>query len=147
MSWYGRPMPLKAVQKPPYTVEAAGAPSIPGETKPRRHPTAKDGLLERPAPEVDTVFALLKRSADKYADEPAVGSRKLVKVHKETKKVSKMVDGEPQMVDKEWTYLELSEYSYLTHAEYFDYLCHLGAGLKKLGMKSGDMLHIFAGTR
>ncbi len=139
--------PLRMVQKPPFSIEAPGAKPVAGETIPRRHPKARDGLLTRPAPEVDTVFALVKRSAEKYPNEAAVGSRRLVKTHKEVKKVSKMVDGVAHQVDKEWTYFELTPYSYLTHAEYFTLVLQLGSGLRKLGLTSYDKLHIFASTR
>ena len=141
------PLPLKQKQKPPYTVEAPDSVSVPGETRPRRNPAAKDGLIDRPASEVDTLFALLKRTAEKYGDRPGIGSRRLVKVHKEIKKVSKVVDGETREVDKEWTVLELSDYSYLTWAEYLQSVLDVASGLRKLGLTSGDRTHIFAATR
>jgi len=141
------PLPLKQKQKPPYSVEAPDSVSVPGETRPRRNPAAKDGLIDRPASEVDTLFALLKRTAEKYGDRPGIGSRRLVKVHKEIKKVSKVVDGETREVDKEWTVLELSDYSYLTWAEYLQSVLDVASGLRKLGLTSGDRTHIFAATR
>lgn len=141
------PTPLHKVQTPPYTVEAAGAEPVEGETIPRRHPKAKDGLIERPAPGVYTTFDLLKRSAERYGDEPAIGSRKLIRTHKEKKKVLKVVDGKTTEVDKEWTYYELSDYSYRTYREYFSQVLQVGAGLRKLGLKPKDRLHIFATTR
>jgi long-chain acyl-CoA synthetase len=141
------PTPLHKVQKPPYTVEASGFEPVEGETIPRRHPKAKDGLVERPAPDVNTTFDLLKRSADRYGNEPAVGSRKLLHTHKEKKKVPKVVDGQTTEVEKEWTYYELSDYTYLTYQEYFTQVLQVGAGLRKLGLLPKDRLHIFATTR
>lgn len=135
------------VQKPPFTVETPGYKPVEGETIPRRHPKAKDGLLERPASEVATTFDLLNRSADKYADEPAIGSRKLVRTHKEMKKVPKVVDGEVTEVEKEWTYFELSNYSYITYREYATLALQVGAGLRKLGLSPGEKVHLFATTR
>ena len=44
---------------------------------------------------------LLAAYGQKYPNEHASGSRKLVKMHKETKKVQKIVDGETQEVEKE----------------------------------------------
>src|SRR3569833_1937158 len=146
MSYLQGILPLHMVQKPTYKIEAPGYQPVEGETIPRRHPKAKDGLLQRPAPDVDTVFALVKRSAEKYDDEPAVGSRRLVQVHKEMKKVPKVVDGAVREVEKEWTFYELSKYSYLTHAEYFALVLRLGSGLRKLGLAPDDKLHIFAST-
>lgn len=140
-------LPLHAVEKPPYTVEAPGYEPVEGETIPRRHPKAQNGLLERPAPDVTTVFDLLRRTAAKYAGEPAVGSRKLIKTHKELKKVPKVVDGQVREVDKEWTFFELSDYAYLTYAEYEALALQLGAGLRKLGLSPQDKVHLFATTR
>jgi long-chain acyl-CoA synthetase len=141
------PTPLHKVQKPPYTVEASGCQPVEDETIPRRHPKAKDGLVERPAPGVNTTFDLLKRSAERYNSEPAVGSRKLIKTHKEKKKIPKVVDGQTKEVEKEWTYYELSNYSYMTYQEYFTMVLQVGAGLRKLGLSPKDRLHIFATTR
>ncbi|OAA61104.1 AMP-binding enzyme [Niveomyces insectorum RCEF 264] len=138
--------PLHAVEKPPFTVEVPGAQPVPNETIPRRHPKARDGLLETPAPGVDTVFALVRRSAEKYADRPAVGSRALLGIHKEIKKVPKVVDGAVRQVDKEWSYFELSDYTYQTHGEYFRYVLQLGSGLRRLGLAKHDKVHIFATT-
>ncbi|KAK4154762.1 hypothetical protein C8A00DRAFT_32430 [Chaetomidium leptoderma] len=140
------PTPLYKVQKPPYTIEAPGCQPVEGETIPRRHPKAKDGLVERPAPDVNTTFDLLKRSAERYGNEPAVGSRKLIHTHKEKKKVPKVVDGQTTEVEKEWTYYELSDYSYMTYQEYFAQVLQIGAGLRKLGLSPKDRLHIFATT-
>ena len=140
-------LPLKLVQKPPFSIEVPNSVSVPGETTPRRNPLAKDGLIDRPSPEVDTVFALVKRSAEKYGDRPGVGSRKLIHTHNEIKKVSKIVDGKPQEVEKTWTVLELSEYSYLTWAEHFRSILEVASGLRKLGLTSKDRTHIFASTR
>jgi len=140
-------MPLHTVEKPPFTIEAPGSEPVAGETRPRRHPKAKDGLLKQPAPGVETVFDLVKWSAGKFANEPAIGTRKLIKLHKETKKVAHVVHGEAQEVSKEWTYFELSPYSYLTYAEYYQLVLQLGSGLRKLGLTENDRLHIFASTR
>ncbi len=147
MSGQTGPLPLRMARKPPFSVDAPGVAPVEGETIPRRHPLAKAGLLERPAPEVGTSFDLLKRSAEKYADEPAIGSRRLIKTHKELKKIQKVVGGETVEVEKEWTYFELSNYTYLTYKEYETMVLQVGAGLRKLGVSPKDKLHIFAATR
>ncbi|CAK7227776.1 long-chain fatty acid-CoA ligase [Sporothrix eucalyptigena] len=138
--------PLFAIDKPPYTIEVPGAQAVPGETIPRRHPKARNGLLERPAPDVDTVFSLVRSSGTKHASEPAIGSRGFVGIHKEIKKVPKVVDGEVQQVDKEWAYFELSDYSYTTYGDYYKQILQIGAGLRRLGLNRLDKLHIFAST-
>lgn len=147
MTWFEGVFPLYMVEKPPFTVEAPGYAKVEGETIPRRHPQAKDGLLQRPEPGINTTFDIIKKSAEKYANEPAVGSRKLIRTHNETKKIPKVVDGEITQVDKQWTYFELSGYEYQTYAEYETMCLELGAGLRKLGLDPGDKIHLFATTR
>ncbi|KAI9151864.1 Long-chain acyl-CoA synthetases & Acyl-protein synthetase [Paramyrothecium foliicola] len=139
-------MPLHQVEKPPYTVEAPGYEKVPGETIPRRHPKAKDGLIDTPAEGVNTVYDLVRRSARLYPNHNAVGARKLVKLHKETKKVQKNVDGEIREVDKEWQFFELTPYTYLTYKQYEDRIHHLGSGLRKIGLSSEKKLHFYATT-
>lgn len=139
-------IPLCAVQQPPYTVEVPGVQAVPGETVPRRHVQSVNGLRERPAPGIDTVFQLVQQTVERYAKEPAIGSRRFVRLHKELKKVPKVVDGQLRQVDKEWSYFELSDYSYQTYADYFVLVQQLGAGLRRLGLAKKDRLHIFAAT-
>ena len=104
-------MPLHMVSRPPFTIPSPSAPPVAGETLPRRHPKAKDGLLERPAEGVDTLFDIISRSAELYPESHAVGSRTLERVHRETKQVPKVgADGAVTQVDKEWTYFQLSAY-------------------------------------
>ncbi|KAH6663592.1 long-chain-fatty-acid-CoA ligase [Plectosphaerella plurivora] len=144
--WKKAASPLYQVRKPPFTVEAPGYEKKEGETIPRRHPKAKDGLIERPAEDVSTVYDIIKRGARLHPNEPAIGSRKLIHLHKEVKKVPKNVDGQIVEVDKEWQFFELSKFSYLTYGEVQKYVLQLGAGLRKLGLSKGDRLHFFATT-
>lgn len=138
---------MHAVQEPPYSIELPGAEAVAGETIPRRHPKARNGLLTRPAEDVSTIFDLVKRSAALYGGDPAIGSRKLLETHKEMKKVQKVVNGATQEVEKEWTYFEMSPYSFITYSEYETWTLELGSGLRKLGFQKGDKLHMFAATR
>ena len=141
-----KPQP-KIYRSPPFTVEASGYEPVKGETIPRRHPGSKDKLVERPSEDVRTIFDILKRSADKFGNAKALGTRKVIKVHHETKKVKKMVDGKTQEVDKNWSYFELSEYSYISFVEYEKLTGHVGSGLRKFGMVKGDRLQLFGATR
>jgi long-chain acyl-CoA synthetase len=134
-------------RKPPFSVEVAGYSQVPGETIPRRHPKASAKLHSSPEEGIETVFDLVKCSAARFGNLRAVGSRKLIKKHYETKKVKKVVDGKTQEVDKMWTYFELSGYSYISFKEYETLVLQLGAGLANLGMKKQDRLHLFAATR
>lgn len=137
----------RSIKNPPYTVEASGYEPVQGETIPRRHPAAKDKLTTTPSDDVRTIFDILKRSADKFGNAKAVGTRRLIKTHYENKKVKKTVDGVTKEVDKKWTYYELSEYKYISFVEYERIALDIGAGLRKLGLVEGDRLHIFAATR
>ena len=135
------------VKRGPFSVEAAGYSPVEGETIPRRHPAAKDKLITSPSPEIKTIFDLLKRSAEKFGNAKAFGSRKVVKTHQETKKINKTVDGKTQEVEKKWTYFELSGYTYMSFVEFEKMVLQLGSGLRHLGMEKSDRLHIFAATR
>ncbi|KOS19931.1 Long-chain-fatty-acid--CoA ligase 1 [Escovopsis weberi] len=139
-------LPLTPVHKPPYSVEASGFEKVPGETIPRRHPLSKDRLLTRPHPDVATVFDIVKRSAREYPNHTAVGSRRLIEMHTEIKKVPKVVDGQVVEVDKKWQFFELSPFSFITYKEYEQLVLQLGAGLRKVGISTENKLHIFAAT-
>ena len=128
-------------------MEAPGYEPVKGETIPRVHPDAKDGLKLTPADDVRTIFDILKRSADKFGNAKAMGQRKVVRTHEEIKKVKKMVDGETKEVDKKWTYFELSEYTYISFVEYEKMAMQIGAGLRKIGLVKSDRLELFAATR
>ncbi|KFL61100.1 uncharacterized protein TERG_11955 [Trichophyton rubrum CBS 118892] len=136
----------RVLKKGPFTVEAAGYEPVEGETIPRRHPSAKDELLKTPNPEIATTYDNLRWSAKTYGNSKAVGSRRVVKTHVENKKVKRLIEGVEQEVDKEWTYFELSGYSYLTFTEYEQQALQLGAGLRKLGHQTGSRLHLFSST-
>ncbi|KAI8411646.1 hypothetical protein FOFC_08240 [Fusarium oxysporum] len=143
MDYTSGPIPLNLVHKPPFTIEAPGYEKVPGETVPRRHPRAKDGLINRPANDIHTVFDIVRRSARVYPNHRAVGSRKLVKLHKERRKVQKNVDGEIKELEKEWQLFELSKFSYLTFKEYEQLVLQVGYGLRKLGLTPKHKLHLF----
>lgn len=136
----------KFYTKGPFSVEVPGYEPVEGETIPRRHPDSVNKLATTPSEDVATIFDIIKRSAAKYGNAKALGSRKLIKTHNETKKVKKMVDGVETEVDKKWTYFELSGYEYITFQEYEKMILQLGAGYRKLGMVKDDRVHIFAAT-
>jgi long-chain acyl-CoA synthetase len=138
----------RMIRKPPFSIDAPGYKHVEGETLPRRNPLAGDKLVTTlDKGTVKTVFDVLKRSSEKFGDAKAIGSRTLIKTHKETKKVKKMVDGKEEEVDKEWTYYELSGYKYMSFNEYETLWRQLGAGFRNLGLVKDDRVHIFAATR
>lgn len=130
----------------PYTGEAPGAPTVDGESPPRRTLAAKDGLKIVPDDGVETVYDILRHSARKYGNAKALGSRKLLRTHEEVKKVKKTVRGKEETVDKTWAYFEMSDYHFMTFLEYEQMALQCGAALRKLGMQKDDRLHIFAAT-
>ena len=136
----------KTYKKPPYTVEAPGEKKKDGETVPRRNIRTKKELKVTPEEGVNTVFDIVARSSKKFGNAKALGKRKLIETHEETKKVKKVVDGQEQEVDKKWTYFELSDYNYMSFTEYEQLAMKVGAGYRKLGMNSQDRVHIFAAT-
>lgn len=136
----------KLTAKPPFSVEVPGQQPVKGETPVRRHPIAKDELYVKPAPDISTVYELVKASVEKYGNAKCMGSRKLLRTHQETKKVKKMVDGEEREVDKQWTFFELSGYEYINYYEYEKLTLQIGSGLRKLGLEKYDRVHVYAAT-
>lgn len=112
----------------------------------RRNVRYKDGLISKPHPSIETMHDILTYASRTYGNAKAMGTRKLVKMHNETKKIKKVVDGKEEMVDKKWQYFELSGYTYMTFTEFHDMALNIGAGLRKLGMEPGDRVHLFAAT-
>ena len=137
----------KMTAKPPFSVEASGYTKNDGETIPRRNPLAKDKLVTVPSDDVTTVYENLRRSAAKFGNGKAMGWRKLIKTHTETKKVKKLVDGKEQEVDKKWTYFEMSGYNYITFNEYEKMALSVGSGLRGRGLEKDDRIHLFGATR
>ena len=136
----------RIVHKPPFSLEVPGYEHVDGETIPRRHPLTVNKLQTRPSEDIVTIFDLVKRSSEKYGNAKALGSRKLIKTHQETKKIKKRVNGEEQEVEKKWTFFELSGYEYLSFVEYEKLILQIGAGYRKLGLNKDDRIHIFAAT-
>lgn len=137
----------RMVKKGPFSVEAPGYEAVEGETIPRRHPEAKDGLILRPSDDVATTFDNLRRSSRLFGNSKAVASRRLIKTHIENKKVKKVIDGVEKEVDKQWSYFELSGYSYKTFSEYEQLCLQLGSGLRSLGLEKNSKIHLYGATR
>ena len=130
----------------PVTVEAPGVQKVDGETIPRRNAKAKDGLHLTPNDDIKTLYDVLRYSSAKFGNAKAVGSRKIVQMHEETKKIKKMIDGKQQEVDKKWQYFELSPYEFKSFVE-FEQLClQVGAAMKHLGFAAQDRIHLFGAT-
>ncbi|KAF2877492.1 hypothetical protein BDV95DRAFT_482306 [Massariosphaeria phaeospora] len=126
--------------------EVPGAPHIDGETKPRRNAKNVDALRLVPDDNVKTLFDVLRHASTKFGNAKAVGQRKILHVHEETKKIKKMVDGKQEEVDKKWTYFELGSFKFISFVEFEKQVLTVGCGLKALGFVPEDRIHIFAST-
>lgn len=100
----------RIIKSGPYTVEVEGVAKVDGETIPHRYPVAKERLHERPEPGVETLFDILRQAAKTHGHAHALGSRRVLDTHTETKQIK---DKEGKLIEKQWTYYELSDYSYL----------------------------------
>ena len=137
----------RAIRQPPYTAEVPGYTAVEGETIPRRNIRTREQLRSRPHDDVNTVYELVRYSAAKFGNAKAMGSRKVLRTHVETKKVKRVVDGREEETEKQWSFFELSGYHYISFVDYEQRVLQLGAGLRKLGLEPGDRLQIYASTR
>lgn len=128
------------------TVEVGEA--IKGETAPRRRAAQRDAPLERPADfPATTIPELVQEAVRRHGARRCMGWRELVEVHTDIRQIKKVVDGEEQLVDKEWTFYEYLPYQYQTFPEVLKQVRSYSAGLAKVGLQPGkDRLHIYAAT-
>ena len=130
-----------------FTVEVTSRAETPnGESPVRRNIAARSALSETPNPAIKTLYDLAQFNAKRWGDHRCFGTRKVVQMHKEVKKVSKVVDGVTTSVDKEWLYWELGPFTYRSYREAVQEGLHVGAGLVKLGLGKGDKVAIYADT-
>lgn len=132
----------------PSTVDAPGYTPVEGETIPRRNYRYPNHLVTYPEPDpsIKTIYDVVQFGIRTYGNAKCVGYRDLLKVHRETKKVPKKIDGKEEMVDKEWTYFELGPYKWLTYIQFEKLLLAVGSGLRELGLEKGDKVHLYAST-
>jgi long-chain acyl-CoA synthetase len=136
----------RALKSGPFNVPAPGFEKVEGETVPYRNAKSKDKLIDKPHEDISTLYDIVTYASAKFGNARCMGSRKLVKMHNETKKIKKVIDGREQEVEKNWSYFELSGYSYITFTEYEQKIHKVGAGLKKLGLQPQEKIEIFAST-
>lgn len=120
----------------------------PGETAPRRRAAQKAAALERPLDsKANTLPEYIDECVQRNLDRRCMGWRELLDIHTDVKKVTKVIDGKEQLVDKEWTFYEYSPYQYQTYSEVHTAIKLLSHGLAKMGLNPGSSrLHIFAST-
>ncbi|KAG7663791.1 FAA4 [[Candida] subhashii] len=121
----------------------------PGETAPRRKLAQKDGPVTRPNDsKANTMAEFIDECFERNGNADAFCYRDLVEIHTENKKVTKIIDGEPKEVDKEWIYYEMSPYKSIKYPELMKIIKTYSKGLIELGLKPNQesKLMIFAGT-
>jgi len=57
-----------------------------------------------------------------------------------------VIDGRETEVEKKWTFFEMGEFEYLTFGEFEGFVRELGCGFRRLGLRAGDRVHVFAET-
>jgi long-chain acyl-CoA synthetase len=124
----------------------AGEEKVEGETLPRRNTQHKNKLWTVPEDGIDTLYAVLRRSSEKFGNAEAIGKRKLIKLHNEATKVKKIIDGKEQEVEKQWQYYEQSGYEFVSYVEFEQQCKNVGSALSSLGLKNPDRVHLFAAT-
>jgi long-chain acyl-CoA synthetase len=132
----------------PFSLELSG-PHPGNEGAIRRIRTVVDGELTAVIPkypQILTVYDLVRNAVNQWRDKECLGSRKLVRQHEETKNLTKMINGVEQQVPKKWLYSELSPFEYRSYRDLGEESQAIGAGLRKLGLKPGDHVELYADT-
>ncbi len=139
--WHFTPS-ISPLHKPPFCSPSPGHKQVQGETVPFRNTRVKNQLHYVPEEGIHTVFDLVRRSAKKFGDSKALGSRSKISAHTKLGPTSQTGEG------KQETYYEMSEYKYITYHEYERLVTQLGSGLYKLGLSpQRDKVCIYAQTR
>ena len=94
-------------KSPPFSLPIPNHPKVEGETVPRRNAKYVDKLVSRPDDYTATLYDVLVRSAAKFGELDAMGTRKLIEMHTESKMVKQIVEGAEKEVEKKWTYFEM----------------------------------------
>ncbi|MBW0503287.1 hypothetical protein O181_043002 [Austropuccinia psidii MF-1] len=118
-----------------------------GEGRVRRSYISPDKLLTVPFPEVEVLPDLLAQAAKDFSTANAAGWRDLIKIHKETKTVTKLVGGKEVKEDKIWEFYELSDYKYWTYDQVFEEVCKISNGLAELGLTKEHRFNIYSATK
>ncbi|KAG0684012.1 long-chain fatty acid-CoA ligase [Pichia californica] len=122
----------------------------PGETAPRRNYKFKSAAVTKPKGyNCTTVYEFFNEVVSKHGkSRKCQGWRDLIDIHTETKKITKFIDGEEKIIEKNWIYYEKSDYKYITFGELQSLVNYYGKGLIKIGLNHSitDKLHIFAST-
>ena len=143
--------PVSSPHTKSFSIEVCENDPIAGETRPRRNHKVGTGKLSfTPENGVNTIFDVVMRGVRRFGDAPALGTRSVIGEHVEVlRKVDDGNNGREQSAgqEKRWSTFERGPYSWMSFKEYGMLVQHVGAGYRKLGMKKGDKVHVYAGTR
>lgn len=131
-----------------YIVQVAPA-AKESESPEYRSYLAPDAPIKAPfgVKNVSTINDLVNYGCKKFEKLPFVGQREFIKLHVETKEVTKKINGEDKRVKKDWQYYELGHYDWQTFGEFQETRKTLSSSLIKAGLKPGeDKFHIYAKT-
>lgn len=81
-----------------------------------RHPSAVNGLLVTPEPEIQTLYDLGQWCSRKYAKNNCTGKRNLIKNHQVEQLVDKIVNGQKVQEKKKWFLLFPCFYFLFSHS-------------------------------
>ncbi|EGG11621.1 uncharacterized protein MELLADRAFT_102462 [Melampsora larici-populina 98AG31] len=122
--------------------------SVPvGETKIRRSYKSTHELVTSPAAGITTLPDVLEHAAKTFPTANAVGWRDIIKVHKEVKKVTKVIGGKEITEDKVWEFYELSDYKYWTFKQFLEEASVISNGLAELGLTKEHKFNIYSSTK
>ncbi|PKI82768.1 long-chain-fatty-acid--CoA ligase [Malassezia vespertilionis] len=131
-------MPQKA------SVAVNGADGTEGQI--RRSFLQPEALLERPAEGVNTMVDLLHYATKKHGNTCKIGTREIVREHKDQKVVRKKVGDKEVEETKTWTFYELTPFHYTTLNQFAENVKKFAKGLGALGFDSSKRFNIFAST-
>lgn len=126
----------------PYAVPVSSSNATPGETLHFRNAKVENGLPIIPEDGIHTVKDLIRRSAAKFGNNPAIGSRTELRTH--------VKDGlaDANGNQKQLITSELSSYKFISYIQYEEFVTAIGVGLVSLGLlPSQDKICMWAQTR
>lgn len=87
-------------------------------------------------------------AARTHSTKKAFGAREIERMITETKKVTKIVNGQETQVDKDWQYFKLTPLEWLSYADSLQDIKDIGSGLRELGSggPGETFFNIYAGT-
>jgi len=116
-----------------------------GETTVRRNSSCPHALTDAPHPSIHTIFDLVQFNARRWGDGSCFGTRKVIKVHRET--LATNIHGKEDLApERETLFWELGPYEYRTYNEVAREGLDLGGGLRRMGLSKGDRVNIYADT-